>query len=346
MKNRHIVTCMPGTDTARSIYFDVLKPLVTPGRLSMKSYLDFPIPDEFSRTIRTWIHLSNVVVAIIEDQRSSNVFYEIGVAVGFGKPVILLADSVDHVPNMLRATNVIVFNSARLDLPTLRSQMEDALLASLMGTMVDRRFHDHVHLLLYPPAHDVDGGATASGDIHADGDEVQAGIASYNSQHHAEAIAQLERALNSGSRDPDTYFYLADSYFFHGESLPLGTRQRSAYQRMQHVATDGCRAYPTDRRLRKTRALASMKLGDFDTAERVFMELFAEDSEYMHAPYNLACLCALQRKSHRCVRFLREVFQKAPEWRFLARLDPDFDEVWKDELVQRVLYPCTINPAI
>jgi tetratricopeptide (TPR) repeat protein len=344
MDYRYLVTCMPTSDVARGLYFDVLKPICrSNGRLRLISYLDFPIRDEFDREIRTWIHLSNGVVAVL-DKMAPNVIYEIGVAVGFGKPVLLLAPSENEVPSMLRAKNVITFQVDNLTSDDLRTKVAQTLNAVLHGTFIDQRFQDHTTVLL----NNSDGLDSNESEILPDAaiggepDELELGISNYKTKKYAQAIEHLQRAMEAGNRDADTYFYLADSYFLHGESLRPGEKQRTAYQRMQHFAREGSKFHGNDKRLQKTLGLSYMKLGDFERAEKIFSELLQDDPEYIIAAYNLACLHALQGQRSHCIRFLSEVFRRNGAWRYLARLDSDFDHVWEDELLQRTLFPCPI----
>src|SRR5215213_2485080 len=110
MDHRIIFTCLPSHEQARKLYTNVLKPLLPDcGRLRVISYLDFPIRDEFNHEIRTLIHLSNGVIAVV-DRDVPNIIYEMGVADGHGKPVILVAPNLDEPPSMLRARNVITYN--------------------------------------------------------------------------------------------------------------------------------------------------------------------------------------------------------------------------------------------
>ncbi len=341
MDPRLIVTCMPVSEAAQAIYSLAIKPLVAEStRLRVISFLDAAIPEDFARTVRTWIHLSNAVVAILVAHKSNNVLYEVGVAIGLGKPVILLADGLDSIPTMLRDANVVVFDPSRLDFEFLRFHAQEALQAALHGTFIEQRFSDHLDIFLSSAA-----SIQETPDTNDSG-ELEAGLRLYRSKHYMEAAIHLRRALDSGSRDARTYFFLSDSYFFHAESLPPGERQRAAYQRMHHVAHDGCSAYPDHEDLLKNVALASLKLEDYVTAERGLKRLYRKNPQYVLAAYNLACLYARQRKTALCLSYLQKVFGKNPEMRFLARLDPDFDAVWKDELVQRVMYPCPINRAM
>lgn len=327
------------------LYFNVLK-LLLPGmeRLRLISYLDCPICDEFNKEIQSWIQLSNGVFAIV-DKTANNVFYEIGVAEAFGKPVILIAPSPDDVPTMLRAKNVVTYYPEDPANDQVREKLGKILKAILHGTFIDQRFQDHTSLLINKTdarAHDGEPPTLEESAMH-ECDDLENGIHFYRAKNYEKAAIYLERAMEAGNRDTDTYFYLTDAYFFQGESLPPGERQRNAYQKMQHFAREGTKFHPNDKRLRKTLGLSCMKLGDFDRAENLFTALLAEDPEYTVALYNLACLYALQQKKSHCLRFLSELFSKNPEWRYLARLDSDFDGVWDDELIQRVMFPCPIS---
>lgn len=345
MENRIIVACMPTNETAHRLHMEVLKPLLPDkGRLRLISYRDFPIRDDFEHEIRSWIQLSNGVFAIV-DKTANSVFYEIGVAMGCGKPVILIAASPDEVPTMLRGKNVITYNPADPTDGLVRDKVEKILRATLQGNFIDQRFQDHISVLINKVECPAGYGEPLTPEelMAAEGDEPEVGLHFYRAKNYEKASFHLERALESGNRDSDTYFYLSDSFFFLGESLPPGERQRKAYQKMQHFAHEGVKFRLNDKRLRKTLGLSYMKLGDFDRAENIFTELRAEDPEYTVATYNLACLNALQQKKSHCLRFLSEVIDKNSAWRYLARLDADFDSVWEDELIQRVMFPCPIK---
>src|SRR6185369_546361 len=342
MQRRYLVTCMPGTEIAREIYEKVLKVAVPDSkRLSLMSYLDAATRDEFDREIRTWIHLSNGVIAIV-NRLAHNVFYGVGVAAGFGKPVILLAPSLRDVPTMLRGRHVCVFQPKDIEDGRLLSKLEPILKAMLHGSFIDQRFQDHTSVLLSDPLANPDGQVFDDPD-RDEPDELELGLGYYRSKSYDKSAIHLEKALRGGNYDPDTHYFLADSWFFLGESLNPGEKQRGAYQKMQHFAHEGIRLHATDKRLRKTFGLSCMKLGDFDRAEKIFLELLTDDPEYMVARYNLACLYALQQRKSHCLQSLLDVFSRNGEWRYLARLDRDFDDVWKDELIQRAMFPCPIK---
>ena len=339
MNHRHIFTGLPSHAAAHKLYNSVLKPMLPDcGRLRLVSYLDFPIRHEFNHEIRTLIHLSNAVIVVV-DRSVPNVIYELGVADGHGKPVILIAPNVDEPPTMLRARQVITYNPEEPASDNLRERLEKVLKATLQGAFIDQRFQNHISVLINKSECRVPSDELPS----PSADDLEAGMYYYRVKNYEKAGYFLERAMKAGNRDEETYFILADAFFLLAESLMPGERQRNAYQKMQHFSREGTKLHTKDKRLRKTLGLSCMKLGDLDRAETLFNELLAEDPEYTVAIYNLACLNALQQKKSHCVRFLSDLFSRNPEWRYLARLDSDFDRVWDDELVQRLMFPCPIN---
>ena len=345
MKQRYLVTCMTSSEMAKQVYSELLKPLLpNQERLRLISYLDFSARGAFDREIRTWIHLSNGVIAILE-KTAHNVFYEVGVAIGFGKPVVLLASNLKDVPSMLRGREIILFKPDNPHSEHVRRKLASVLTANLYGTFFDQRFQDHASILVNQSELAAPNGEDSmpAEAMPIDPDDLELGLYYYRSKNYDEAVSYLEQALEGGNQDADTYYYLADAYFLRGELARPGQKRRKAYQKMQYFAQEGTKFNPTDKLLRKTLGLSCLKLGELDRAEKIFNELLAEDPEYIHATYNLACLYALQRKKSHCLKFLCDVFRTNSGWRYLARLDEDFDNVWKDELIQRVMFSCPIE---
>ena len=62
---------------------------------------------------------------------------------------------------------------------------------------------------------------------------------------------------------------------------------------------------------------------------------------YEVAQYNLACVYAQrgQKFRLRCIGELMDLVARDGEWRYIARIDPDLDPLWEDDLFQRLLYP-------
>ncbi len=177
-------------------------------------------------------------------------------------------------------------------------------------------------------------------------DTFERGYRAYEARYYDEAIHNFKKAISEGNRTgKDTelaYFYLSDSHFLLGESLPEGQEKRNHYQDQLRIAKKGRSFYPDHRELHKNLGLAYLKLGQLVRAEKEFNDLIARDPEYHFAKYNLACIYSVDDKLFACINVLSELFKKSErgrQWRKLARLDPDFDTLWTNELFQRTLYP-------
>jgi hypothetical protein len=117
------------------------------------------------------------------------------------------------------------------------------------------------------------------------------------------------------------------------------------YIQQEKAIKAGLNYFPKDPSLLRQSGISSMKMGILPAAEQIFRNLVEEDSENFLARYNLACVHALRSKRLACINTLEELFRFGEvhrEWRANARIDPDFDNLWENDLFQRVLYPLNL----
>lgn len=335
------VSMADGPDS-KSLYERAVRPALSAVGVEAISFYDNHSPEEFDRRLRKLIYQSNVMVANIDDL-NPNVVYEVGVAIGLGKPVILVVGKarLGDLPSMMRARACVVLDDAESALEAeyydrARDHIRKFVDAALRGSYIERRFQQHTHVILgsaLPTVPSRSSGCTSSKDLRG------AGIAAYELGAFAEAIELLSKALRDGDRHYDTYFYLADAHFLRGEGLPEGQERAQEYMSMQSVSKEGYDAHPEHLVIAKSYGLACLKVGNLLQAESVFQALLRQQPDYTVARYNLACVYAVQRSRSMMMQTLRQVFESNPEFRFLARLDSDFDAYWNDELFQRLLFP-------
>lgn len=337
--NKKISIFVSLPNEAKGIYRNAVKPLER-GNVGLVCFLDRPVGEAFEQNIRSYISLCNVVIAILMEERS-NVLYEIGLAKGYGKPVVLLAESLEQVPSMLRSYDVILFDVQAQDWTELLkriTQVVENLLCGDPAFLTDRIW---THSLIF-----CEGGAeTAPGTwvseqpLEDGTDFLGAAIACYMQKRFERAIALLSPRFEQGGCSQEVYERLADCHFMLAESLPDGVRKFSNYERQLQVAEVGLSKYPASQFLLKTIGLAHLKLKNLAKAESTFREMLGTDPAYEHATYNLACVYAQMGKLLDCIALLLPLFSKSPKWRILARMDPDFAPLWPDGVFQRVLYP-------
>lgn len=311
-----------------------IQPLATRA-LAVDSWLLVPSSQQFATEISRRIAACNVVIAVFSRRGNANILCEVGMAIGYGKPVIPIIHSLEQVPAMLRAYDAVVFDDNNFE--RLKQQIDQRLDVILAGSFSDQRVRDHVAQIRgKPPSQN----EVTPPDVL---DPLSVAIARYRMRDYEGAISILEDAF-AGKRvaSAHAYYYLADSYFLLGESLPRGERMFETHRKLLLWAELGCSQFPADERLGKTLGLAYLKNNNIEAARRQFQSLIARNPNNEIARYNMACIQAQAGELLPCIQTLAELFERQRDndsWRLLARLDPDFDPFWREDLFQRLLYP-------
>jgi tetratricopeptide (TPR) repeat protein len=140
---------------------------------------------------------------------------------------------------------------------------------------------------------------------------------------------------------PEVYFYLSDAHFLRGEALTAPGPKMTCYQQQKDVALRAIELKQGRQDTIKNLGLAYLKLGELDEAERIFRDLIERYPTYEVAQYNLACVYAQRGAKFRlrCIAELTDLVTRDGEWRYIARIDPDLDPLWEDDLLQSLLFP-------
>ncbi len=121
---------MPFRKPFDEIYADHIKPTVERLPLDCRRADDIYGVRPIMEDIWEQLCRSRVVVADLTG-RNPNVFYEVGIAHTLGKPVVLIAQSMDDVPFDLRHHRVIVYGYT----PPGARKLEEALERTLRGVV-------------------------------------------------------------------------------------------------------------------------------------------------------------------------------------------------------------------
>lgn len=312
-----------------------IQPLATRG-MAIDSWLLVPSSQQFANEIARRIAGCNALVALFSRRGGNpNILCEVGIAIGCGKPVIPVVYTLDQIPAMLRAYDAIVFDDN--DFEKLKDQIDRRLDVILAGSFSDQRVRDHVAQMRQKP---VAPGEVTPPDVH---DPLSVAIARYRMRDYEDAIALLEAAFEQKRvASAQAYYYLADSYFLYGESLPRGERKFETHQKLLLWSELGQRQFPDEERLGKTLGLAYLKNNNIEAARRQFQALIRRNPNNEVARYNMACIQAQAGELLPCIETLSELFAMQRDndsWRLLARLDSDFDPFWREDLFQRLIYP-------
>lgn len=121
-----VFVVMPFTDEMKPVYEDHIKAVTSELGLTVSRADDFFSADSIIGDVWNAINASRIIIADCTG-RNQNVFYEMGVAHTLGKPVILIAQTMDDVPFDVTHLRTIVYDFK----PEGMQQFEVALRSTL-----------------------------------------------------------------------------------------------------------------------------------------------------------------------------------------------------------------------
>lgn len=337
MRKCTIFVSIPGSSFFEEMYYKSIKPISEESHLDVFSFFDRPPVGEFSREIHIHIAYSNIVLAVINHEKPQNVLYEFGLAVGNGKPIIPITDNAQLLPSMIHHYGAIIYDSKNPNWERLNKEIAERCEKILTGGYMELRRRTHIELLVKrDKKKSVSGNRSkkkSSGDVLADA------ITAYKTEDYERVIRLLAPIVDSGIGDERTFFFLSDSYFLYGESLPEGEKKYTFYRKQLEVSLQGHHRFENHQDIHKNLGLAHLKLRELNKAQTVFEEIVKNHPNYMVARYNLACVYAQRGDMFACMEQLSYIIEKDSSWRNLARVDPDLDPFWQNDLFQRLLFP-------
>ena len=117
---------MPFSDKFHAIYMDHIKPAVIRSGLICKRSDEIHSANLITHDIWEYINRSRLLIAELTD-RNPNVFYELGLAHGLSKDVILLTQSMDYVPFDLKPIRCICYENTEVGI----NKLENALIKTI-----------------------------------------------------------------------------------------------------------------------------------------------------------------------------------------------------------------------
>jgi len=120
------LTLMPDKDSNLILYQNEIKPAIEMAGFTSVRLDDVASSELLISTIWKTIHDAHVIIADLSG-KNPNVFYELGIAHALGKPVLMLAQSIDDVPFDLRHLRVIRYDQTLTEATQLRKRILEAL---------------------------------------------------------------------------------------------------------------------------------------------------------------------------------------------------------------------------
>jgi tetratricopeptide (TPR) repeat protein len=279
---------------------------------------------DFSGTIATFIReQTDCVVAIFtqDEKAKPNVIYEVGIGVGGAKDVVLVAETLNDIPSMLKAYDVVTLDRNDLDWQDgFRVRLEQKLRRILQAPedhlvedKLARRYQPEEMERLRQPA------------------KVQAAITSIRAGDLLKAEAILNHLLNGDSENLDALFLLAECSYLNGCSTNNPSHRTGFFVEQFNITVRALGYDPHHILSLHSKGQAELRLGRFSEAEATFQHLLDLDPEFSLTRYNLACLFALIDNPVDAVDQLNRAIIGNPIWKDFAKGDPDFAPLWDNQ---------------
>jgi tetratricopeptide (TPR) repeat protein len=276
------------------------------------------IPEaDFAGNISSFIRDSaTCLVAVFTTGAHANVnaIYEVGIAYGAGKPIILIADALEVVPTMLGSYDVIVRDPASLHWPDeFRRQLEIKMRHFLQQP------DDHLIEEKLKRRYTAEELAYFS-DVKAVEDLLD--FIRLGDLRKTQGILELK--LSNEPNNVDLLFLLGDVLYLQGCACDSNNVFREDYfTRQLDVADRALLIEPANPLLLVVRITALMRLGKIDQALISLNRQLELDERFSLAHYNMACVCAFLRDKEGMLRHLGRASELNATWKEYAKGDPD-----------------------
>jgi len=259
---------------------------------------------------------------------NSNVLYEVGVAVGASKKTILIADARKRVPSMLQQNDIITPDTGTL---TWLKDFQEALEKRLrfyfqlpddhfLENKLNRRYSAEERKHLKNPS------------------RVELPIDIIRSGDFWKAVAVLRGYLADDDKNLDAIFLLSEAHYLLGFSDKDPTERDAHFREQLKLTERGLSLEPDHILFLNARAIALMRLGEFDRADKDLKRLLQLEEGFSVGQYAAACLAALNRDKALMLSHFKNAVRMNPDWKNFAKEDPDFMAFFEDAEWQEVVY--------
>jgi tetratricopeptide (TPR) repeat protein len=299
-------------------------------RLTVVDGKTLDLAESFSTSITDYIiEHAGCLIAIFTkgDHRNSNVLYEVGVAVGSRKKVVLVAESIDVIPSMLKMHPIIAPKTKIAWFKEFQATLEKRL--RVIFQLPEDHFIENKLRRRY---------SSEERRHMKDPDRMELPISCIRVGDLKKAEPILRRRLDADSRDLDAIFLLSETYYLEGCSGENPQARVRLFRKQLALAERGLKINPYHVLCLSSKAAAHMRLGQYDYAENALEKLVSIDPSFSVGHYNAACLAALVGNKERMIHHLSTAISNNAEWRGFAKEDPDFTGYFHDADWQGLVY--------
>lgn len=277
----------------------------------------------FAEAIASYLRENIVCLVAIftrDEAVKPNMMLEIGIALGAGKGVILVSESIEFVPAMLRAHDVIKIDRDNLDWKSLFQRKLEQKLWHVYRNPDELLFPEKIATRYL----------AEEMDLLKDPKLVQTAIASIEDADLFKAKGILENLIQNQPENLDAYFLLGDTYHLIGCSTKDPTEKNAVFSKQLQIANEALEVNPRHILCLSIKSTAEISLGLLSDALSTIESLREIAPQFTIALYNLSCIYSLKGDKSRTLKYLEKAIVGNAVWRRLAKGDPDFAYLWSD----------------
>ncbi len=286
---------------------------------------------DFSGEISQFIRdHSDCLVAVLLQTRTdvTNVVYEIGVAIGAGKDLILISDALACIPAMLRGRDAVMFDRTEINWQEHFRARLDRKIRTYLQVPSDHLVEDKIRRRY------LDEELRRLRDRHS----VAVAIETIRVGDLRKAKALLERLIGGQQGNADAHYLLADTLYLMGCACEHPENRDELFALQMSHADAALQIDPKHVLALNVKSNAEIRLGRFDEARVTLDKVRQMDPEFSVAVYNSACLHAILDEREAALRDLREAIRKQDMWKQFAKGDPDFLKLRSDSEWLSIVY--------
>ena len=136
----------------------------------------------------------------------------------------------------------------------------------------------------------------------------------------------------------DIHFLHCDCWFLKEESAETEWERDLCCRKLVETSLQGLEKCPDSLLIKKNLGIGYIKSGQLEQGEKIFSELIdaMPDSALFH--YDMACTLAIKGDVTKVLKHLGKAIEIEENMQMLARVDPDFDTIWRNPDFQNLIF--------
>jgi tetratricopeptide (TPR) repeat protein len=312
---------------------------------------------QWLHSLEETIRLCNAMIVFVDDDPQT-AQKDIQQGLKYNRPLIIIYPSGKEIPPDIKRLHEACFIQSELETELVK-KLEDELYGKVKGMRdyeksdLRRRMHwgllvgDKRDTILFQFQDEIISVDKLKGLLPEEKKVLFDAKNFYQRKLFDDAINLLDKFLKDHPKcnNEEINFLLSDCWFLKGEGSDREWEKRNYYEMLLKTAQEGLQRCPDSLILKKNFGIGLLKIGLLDKrkdkleeGKKVFDELIQKSPNSILFHYNLACIAAIEENVPKVLEHLKGAIKIEESIRILARIDPDFDKVWRNQDFQDLIF--------